>query len=88
MSYGVSLICRDEEENIESCIDSIFKQSIKPLKVVVIDDGSKDSTPQILYKKTLQHPELYYTSIKRPRLGFKGWNISEAINISLVEQTL
>lgn len=83
MRYGVSLICRNEDEQIEACIDSIYSQTIKPEQVVIIDDGSTDLTPYLVFKKSKQYPNLYFKSIKTTRYDIKGWNISNAINISL-----
>lgn len=83
LHYGVSLICRNEEDNIGDTIDSLFNQSIKPVKVIVVDDGSTDGTLEILEKKSIQYPTLYYTSVDAPRLNFKGFNISWAIRKSI-----
>ena len=33
---------------IESCLKSIIKQTLQPKKLLVIDDGSKDNSPQII----------------------------------------
>lgn len=84
MAFGVSLICRNEEENIEKCIEGIFSQSIKPEKIVIVDDGSIDDTPKIIMDLMKKHPEIHYVRIKVPRI-FKGWNISVAINQTLKE---
>jgi len=84
MAYGVSLICRNEQENIEKCIEGIFSQSIRPKKVVIVDDGSTDDTPEIIKCLMKVHPEIHYVRIKVPRI-FKGWNIAVAINQTLKE---
>lgn len=36
------------EKYIEKCLDSLIQQTYKNLQIIVIDDGSKDNTPQIL----------------------------------------
>lgn len=35
------------EKFIGKCIDSILRQSFKDFEVLLIDDGAKDSTPEI-----------------------------------------
>src|SRR5690242_19963831 len=40
--------CRDEAEHMVSTLDSVIAQSIRPAKWIIVDDGSKDETPQIL----------------------------------------
>lgn len=47
-SYNVVLITYNEEAYIKDTVESILNQSIKPYRIVVIDDGSTDATPQIL----------------------------------------
>jgi len=39
------------EKTISICLSSIEKQSHKPLEVIVVNDGSKDATAQIVTKK-------------------------------------
>ena len=84
-NYGVSLICRNEEDNIEECIRSIYTQTVKPVKVVVVDDGSTDRTSEILKKLSYEYDNLFYRTVNIPRLGLKGLNISMAIRLSLEE---
>ena len=38
------------EDFIEECLESIYKQTYKPLEVIIIDDGSTDRTSEILEK--------------------------------------
>ncbi|HQU86728.1 MAG TPA: glycosyltransferase family A protein, partial [Pyrinomonadaceae bacterium] len=35
---------------IEKCLKSIINQTLKPKKLLVIDDGSKDDSPKIIEK--------------------------------------
>ena len=46
--YSAVVIARNEEKHIKETIKSILNQSISPHRVVVVDDGSTDSTPDIL----------------------------------------
>ena len=47
--------CRDEAEYLETTLNSIVAQTIKPSKWVIVDDGSTDATPQLLAKAAQEH---------------------------------
>jgi poly-beta-1,6-N-acetyl-D-glucosamine synthase len=40
--------CRDEAEYMRETLNSVTNQSVLPAKWVIVDDGSSDSTPEIL----------------------------------------
>ncbi|HTZ33117.1 MAG TPA: glycosyltransferase family A protein [Methylomirabilota bacterium] len=46
--YIVISPAKDEAARIERTIQSMLKQTVKPVKWVIVDDGSTDATPQIL----------------------------------------
>lgn len=37
----------NEEACLEACIDSLRRQDLKPMEIIVVDDGSTDSSPEI-----------------------------------------
>lgn len=39
---------KDEQKYLESTIHSVLNQTVKPLKWIIVDDGSQDETPNIL----------------------------------------
>lgn len=49
MNKQISIIipAYNEEKYIEKCLDSIYRQTVRPLDVIVVDDGSTDSTSRI-----------------------------------------
>src|SRR5690242_2814587 len=47
--------CRDEAHYIRATLDTVIAQSVRPAKWVIIDDGSKDSTPEILAEYVAKH---------------------------------
>jgi glycosyltransferase involved in cell wall biosynthesis len=49
-TISVLLPCFNAEETIENALDSIVKQSFEDFEIIAIDDGSSDSTPEILRK--------------------------------------
>ena len=44
---------KDEEKYIRPTLESVVNQTIKPLKWIIVDDGSSDRTPEII--KTYQN---------------------------------
>ena len=63
---------------MESAISSLLKQTIRPNYVIVIDDGSSDSTPKILQNLQAVNPNIYI--LTNADIGFsirrvvKNWN--------------
>lgn len=49
------------EKYLKKCLDSLLNQTYKNLRIVVVDDGSTDNTPQILndYQKSNKNIEVY-----------------------------
>jgi len=47
-SYVLISPCRDEAEYMREALESVINQSIRPARWIIVDDGSKDNTPQIL----------------------------------------
>lgn len=47
---------RNEEAFIEKTLESMVRQTILPVKWVIVDDGSTDSTPQIVARYVAKHP--------------------------------
>lgn len=57
MSRRFALItpCRDEAAYLQTTIDSVAAQSVKPALWLIVDDGSTDDTPTILRRAAEQH---------------------------------
>ena len=47
---------KDEERNVELTLRSVIGQTIKPILWVIVDDGSKDNTPEMVRRYALTHP--------------------------------
>lgn len=57
MGKGYVLIspCRDEAQYMRQTLDTVIAQSVRPIKWVIVDDGSTDDTPRILAEYAGQH---------------------------------
>ncbi len=47
--------CRDEAAYMRRTLDTVIGQSVRPSKWVIVDDGSSDSTPEILAEYAARH---------------------------------
>jgi glycosyltransferase involved in cell wall biosynthesis len=47
--------CRNEADFMRQTLDTVVAQSIRPVKWVIVDDGSTDDTPKILSKYAKQY---------------------------------
>lgn len=56
LRYIIVSPVKDEERSIEFTLRSVIGQRLKPLLWVIVDDGSKDKTPEIVHRYLIQHP--------------------------------
>jgi biofilm PGA synthesis N-glycosyltransferase PgaC len=54
-NYLLISSCRDEAGYMRETLDSVINQSVRPAKWIIVDDGSTDSTPQILAEYRAKH---------------------------------
>ena len=47
------------EKYLKKCLDSLINQTIKEIEIVIVNDGSKDSSPQIISEYMNQYPEKF-----------------------------
>src|SRR5687767_1529758 len=56
LSYVLITPARNEEKFIESTIRSVIGQSVRPLRWVIVSDGSTDGTDGIVKRYADEHP--------------------------------
>jgi len=59
--------CRDEAKYMRETLDSVISQSLRPAKWIIVDDGSTDSTPDILTEYRAKHD--WIEVVTRPDRG-------------------
>ena len=47
------------ERYLKKCLDSILVQSIKDLQVILVNDGSTDSSENIIDEYVINHPDIF-----------------------------
>ncbi|MEM3144639.1 MAG: glycosyltransferase family 2 protein [Thermoproteota archaeon] len=78
MSYSIAMCAYNEEKYIRKALESVFSQTVKPEKVVVVLDRCVDKTGEIAKEFPVEIVE------KR----FKKWNNSYAENLEIARQRI
>lgn len=68
--YVVITPVRDEEEYVEATLESMLNQTLPPREWLLVDDGSRDRTPEILRRYSSRAP--WITVITREDRGFRA----------------
>jgi glycosyltransferase involved in cell wall biosynthesis len=87
-AYVIITPARNEGERIQKTIDSVAKQTIRPMRWVLVDDGSADKTGPLIDAAAKEHS--WISAIHRPDRGFRkqGGGVIEAFydGLKLVEE--
>lgn len=82
MSHGPKYVVitpvRDEQEYLPRTVESIIQQTVRPVEYVIVNDGSKDKTGDIIDQYARQYP--WIRAVHRKDRGFRktGGGIIEA----------
>lgn len=74
--YIAVLACRNEEKLIRGAVENVLRQTMVPSCFVVVDDGSKDETADIVEG---YHPNVMLVRLRLERIAVRGVNQSLAI---------
>ena len=55
-TYVLLTAAKNEQRTVAITIESVLNQSTLPYLWIFVDDGSTDSTPEIVAKYSIQHP--------------------------------
>ncbi len=55
-TVSIVIPAHNEERHIERCIESLLKQDYEDIEIIVVDNGSRDKTPQIVESYAAKHP--------------------------------
>lgn len=81
--YLVITAVRDEEAHVESTIESMASQTVRPVEWIIVNDGSTDRTATIIDDSVRRHPWIH--ALHRQNRGFRksGGGVVEAFNDGL-----
>ena len=71
ISYVVVTPVRDEEAYLPFTIDSMVKQTIRPQEWIIVNDGSKDKTGQIIEEAASRHS--WIRGVHCADRGYRKW---------------
>lgn len=60
MKYSIIIPAFNAEKTVARCLDSIVLQSTDDVEIVIINDGSSDSTDEICKEYTRKYPFIFY----------------------------
>ena len=69
VNYVVITPVRDEERYLPLTIDSVTKQTIRPVEWIIVNDGSRDSTPKIIDDATRSYS--WIRAVHRQDRGYR-----------------
>lgn len=86
--YLVITPCRNEAEYLPTTIETMIKQTVRPDLWLIVDDGSTDSTPDLVLQAAKDHP--WIKLHKRVDRGSRavGGGVVEAFNEGLAQVDL
>jgi glycosyltransferase involved in cell wall biosynthesis len=58
LKFYIVIAVHNEEAFIEDCLSSLTTQTLLPKKIIVVDDNSKDKTPEIVKNLAKKFPAL------------------------------
>ena len=58
MTFSVIVAVYNVEQYLTECLESILAQTYKDYEVILVDDGSKDKSPQICDKYAEQYSQI------------------------------
>ena len=78
--YVIITPARDEEAHIEKTILAVSRQTVRPAQWIIVDDGSRDKTGEILNRAAQTFP--WITVLRRSNRGFRqaGTGVIAAFN--------
>lgn len=71
LNYVVVTPVRDEEQYLPRTIESMVRQTILPQEWVLVNDGSRDATGEIIDKAATQYP--WIRAVHRSDRGYRKW---------------
>ncbi len=57
------------EKYIEKCLDSILKQTMQDLEIIIVNDGSTDNSEDVIKKYIEEHKNLRIKYLKKENGG-------------------
>lgn len=83
MKYVIITPARNEAKFIKLTLDSVVSQSIKPVRWIIVDDGSNDATASIVNEYRMKYPWISLVSLEDRGYRYRGTGVVEAFYAGL-----
>ena len=80
MKTGIIIPAHNEEFFIIRCLESFISQTVRPQKLVVVDDNSSDATAEIVSRYIIDHPWIQLLRLKSNAQHQPGAKVVEAFS--------
>lgn len=80
MRYWVVVVAKNAAGHISSTLDSLITQTLKPQRILIVDDGSTDSTARILARYATENRNLICLTL--PDKGYDIRRVPQNINLA------
>ena len=80
MKIGIVIPAHNEELFLVRCLESFISQTIRPNKLVVVDDNSTDATASIVSRYVIDHPWIQLLRLKSGAGHHPGAKVVHAFN--------
>lgn len=79
-AYVIISPVKDEQQYIETTLQSMVAQTLKPVRWIIVDDGSGDLTPEIVERYASQHSWISLVRLPRRKTRASGSPVVRAFN--------
>ena len=80
MNIGIVIPAHNEEFYIVRCLESFISQTVRPDKLIVVNDNSTDATAEIVSRYVVDHPWIYLINFKSSVEHQPGTKVVNAFN--------
>ncbi|WP_373056915.1 glycosyltransferase family 2 protein [Zunongwangia sp. H14] len=81
MNISVYITSYNQKNYLKDAIESVLKQTVKPIEIIVVDDFSNDGSQELISQYTKEYPSI------KPIFNSKNLGISKVRNIGLLNAT-
>lgn len=85
---SVIICARNEAENLEKYLPALLSQQYPAFEVIVVDDGSSDTTEEVVKRLMAGHPHLRMTAIREDRKFSHGKKLAVTIGIKAAKHDI
>ena len=66
MKVSIIVPVYNVEKYLEKCLDSIVNQTLKDIEIIVVNDGTKDNSQEIIDKYVKKYPDKFGFAVLPP----------------------